>query len=327
MDSQRISKVDIVACTDKWFVMPTGVMMYSICVNNPDTDIVFHIIIDDSVTVDDRYDLEETIAPFVGKTVFFYSSNIIDSRWFPQVKSITFLSKSTYYRLFIAEILPQTIDKVLYLDGDIIVRHSLLPLWNVDLGNYPIGAIPEQCEGDIEFYNRLQIPPQLGYFNAGVLLINMKYWRDHCVVNLFREYMSEHSSDIKYHDQDILNVIFCRTKIWLPIKYNFQQGFLYKKPQYDYWRYEKEVLEARKDPVILHFMGFKPWHVYSRWPIHPFANTFFKYQNQTKWKGMMIDQRPFKVRVLNFVGDMLRKYGLKSPIIAPFQYIDISPID
>ena len=52
--------MDIVASTDKWYVMPTGVMMYSVCVNNPDVEIVFHVIHDDSVTSKDRRDLEET---------------------------------------------------------------------------------------------------------------------------------------------------------------------------------------------------------------------------------------------------------------------------
>ena len=48
-------KMDIVACTDNRFVMPTGVMIQSVCVNNPDVDIVFHIIVDDSVTTDVNY--------------------------------------------------------------------------------------------------------------------------------------------------------------------------------------------------------------------------------------------------------------------------------
>lgn len=43
-------RMDIAACTDRHFVMPTGVMMQSVCVNNPDVDIVFHIIVDDNVT-------------------------------------------------------------------------------------------------------------------------------------------------------------------------------------------------------------------------------------------------------------------------------------
>ena len=61
---QKNLRMDIVACTDKWFVMPTGVMMYSVCVNNPDADIVFHVIHDDSVTTKDRSDFEKTQTGF-----------------------------------------------------------------------------------------------------------------------------------------------------------------------------------------------------------------------------------------------------------------------
>ena len=68
--------MDIVACTDKRFVMPTGVMIQSVCVNNPNVDIIFHIIVDDSVTSDDQHDLEEVVAPFVGKSVTFYHIDV-----------------------------------------------------------------------------------------------------------------------------------------------------------------------------------------------------------------------------------------------------------
>lgn len=59
MEKERI---DIVACAHKWYVMPTGVMMLSVCMNNPDVDIVFHIVTDVSVTVKDpRYDYIDPI--------------------------------------------------------------------------------------------------------------------------------------------------------------------------------------------------------------------------------------------------------------------------
>lgn len=61
-------KMDIEACIDKGFVMPTGVMIYSVCVNNPDVDIMFHVIYDDSVTSEDRRDLEDVVALFKGKS-------------------------------------------------------------------------------------------------------------------------------------------------------------------------------------------------------------------------------------------------------------------
>lgn len=318
--------MDIVACTDKWFVMPTGVMMYSVCVNNPEVDIVFHVIHDDSVTSKDRRDLEETVTVFEGKSITFYHVDVTKFPCFPNITVGMAITQATYYRLMLSEILPKTIRKVLYLDGDMIIRHSLLPLWNTDLKDYAVGAVPGS-ESNPEHYHRLNYPSQLGYFNAGVLLVNLEYWREHDVVKDFMCILQKFPDKLLFHDQDVLNAAFSENKVILPIKYNLHSAFLRKLPKYDYKKYVKEVEEARKNPVIVHFIAEKPWIIYSRQPKHPFASTFFKYQSQTKWNGVKIDKRPFKLRAINYVGDMLRKYGLKPQIQLSNEYIDIAPID
>ena len=320
--------MDIVACTDKWFVMPTGVMMYSVCVNNPDVDIVFHIIIDDSVTGKGMRDLVETVTVFEGKSIAFYHVDVTKFPSFPCVTTRTAITQAAYYRLMLSEILPQTIRKVLYMDGDIIVRHSLLPLWNTDLKGYAVGAMPDiiGIEYSGEFSKRLNYPSQFGYFNSGVLLVNLEYWREHRVVRDFMRYIQEHADILIFPDQDILNALFHDKKVVLPIKYNFICGFLWSSSQYDFGKFGKELREALKDPVIVHFTGGKPWQ-YSRLPQHPFSSTFYKYQRQTRWKGMKVERRSFRLRIVNYVADLLRKYGLKSQIPPLYEYIDIAPID
>lgn len=330
-------RMEIVACTDKWFVMPTGVMMHSVCVNNPDVDIMFHVIHDDSVTSKDRRDLEDVVALFKGKSVEFYPVNEYISKInFPALNDPTLgncpsITRTTYYRLWLAEFLPPTIDKVLYLDGDVIVRHSLLSLWNTDLGDNAIAVVPDGFDGIMEIFQRLGYPSELGYFNAGVLLANLKYWREHMVVKDFLEYLQTHAKDILYHDQDVLNVVFKDKKINLPIKYNLVSSFFWKTPQFDVNKYEKELLEAYNDPVIIHFTNDiasdKPWVAYQR-KSHPFRSTFYKYQNQTKWKGVIYEHRPFKLQVINFIADLLRKWKLKAQLpVNYYDYIDINPID
>ena len=96
MEKERI---DIVACTDKWFVMPTGVMMYSACVNNPDVDIVFHVIHDDSVTSKNRRDLEETVTVFKGKSIAFYHVDVTKFPCFPNLTISSHVTQACYYRL------------------------------------------------------------------------------------------------------------------------------------------------------------------------------------------------------------------------------------
>ena len=317
-------KINIVACLDKGFVMPTGVMVYSACVNTPNVDTDFHFVIDESVTDEDKKSIDDTIGQFQGKHSFYY--NVSD-----HLLNITkFVCKSglpliTYYRLFLTEILPNDIEKVLYLDGDCIVRHSLQPLCDIDLSDYAVGSVFDMYDGDIEFYNRLRYAPEKGYFNAGVLLINLDYWRRHDVINDFIDYLNTYPERIMLEDQDVLNVVFQDKKLAIPIKYNFQMNFLNKIPKWYYWKYEEELTKAQKDPVIVHFAGFyKPWDKRIRHP-HPFDSTFYKYQDQTIWRGQRVERRKLKTRIINNVGTILRKLRLMPP--KESLYKEYPPID
>lgn len=318
-------KIDIVACTDKQFVMTTGVMMQSVCVNNLDIEINFHIVIDDDVTNEDKKDLKDIVAPFLGKTIiFYYASEKISLDKFPALSFKIKLTRAAYFRLFLTDILPNSVEKVLYLDGDVIIRHSLLPLWNMDLTNYAVGAV-RGSEGDMGHFYRLGYSPELGYFNSGVLLINLKYWRDHNVVNDFKDYIKNHSDSILLHDQDVLNVVFKNRKKQIPAKYNLHHGFLVKNPLFDFEKCKDEVLEAREDPVIIHFTAEKPWDADQRHH-HPFSSSFYKYQNQTKWKGETRERRSLILHIRHFISDSIRKLGLKSQE-SIYDFIEIKPID
>ena len=317
-------KIDIVACLDKGYVMPTGVMIYSACANNPDLDIDFHVIIDESISDNDKQDLIDTISPFEGKRCLFYNVNSHLYKNFPLTHS-QWLTLATYYRILLTEILPDSVTKVIYLDGDCIVRHSLLPLWTTDISNYAIGTVFNAFEGQIERFNRLRYSPDFGYFNAGVLLINMDYWRKHQVSNSLIEYINKYPERIAVADQDVMNYVLKDSKISLHPKYNFQTDMLRRTPCFYYWKYEDKVKEAIADPVIIHFTSLeKPWYAYMRNP-HPYISSFVKYQNQTKWKGVKIEKRNLKKRLRNNIGDFLRMIKVLPSLKS--RYIELSPID
>ena len=315
--------IDIVACTDHRNVMPTGVMMCSVCVNNPDVDIQFYVIIDADVTDEDCHDLAAVAAPYSRASVCFYHADEqLLEHPFPKVDDL--ITRASYFRLYLTDILPSSIEKVLYLDGDLVVRHSLKELWNVDLSSYALAAAPDMREDTTDRFEGLGYSKSLGYFNSGVLLINLGYWRDHQATKLFDEFLRDRWEIIRYHDQDVVNYVFREQKMKLPIKFNLQDGFLWKTPEYDWAKYGEEVLAARKDPVIVHFTGEnKPWK-YSCTP-NPFRSTFVKYQKMTKWKGVFIDERPYSMRARNIVGNMLRRMRLLPWIGA--RYMRIAPID
>lgn len=314
--------IDIVACTDRRNVMPTGVMMCSVCVNNPDWDIQFHIITDTDVTERDCDDLTAVVAPYNRVSIRFYRvAEQVLGNPFPRVGNL--ITRAAYFRLYLTDILPSSIDKVLYLDGDLIVRRSLTELWNTDLSGCAIAAVPDKCMDTTDRYEGLGYPKSLGYFNSGVLLINLAYWRQHQATKLFADFMRDRGETIRFHDQDVLNYVFREQKVMLPIKYNFQHGFLKNKPEYDELEYGGEVLEARKDPVIVHFTGDKPWK-FSYDP-NPFRSTFLKYQKMTKWEGVFIDWRPCSIRARNAVGNILRRMRILPK--SQSRFINIAPVD
>ena len=263
------------------------------------------MIVDESVTEEDKQDLKDVAE---GNSIQFYT---VDSRIFSSMPLTEVFSPATYYRLLLPKILPEDLHKVLYLDCDLIVRHSLLSLWETDVDGYALAAVTDNSESDIVIYNRLRYSPSLSYFNAGVLLINLDYWRTNSIDDEIESFIKNHLDRIHYVDQDILNYVLREKKKILPIKYNTQTCFLWvpERALYDYWKYEKEILEAREDPIIVHYIGLKPWIEGSN---HPYKSTFVKYQDETKWKGCIwkVPQRPFMVKVRSHLKNILKEMGL-----------------
>ena len=307
--------MDIASCFDHNFVMPQGIMMQSLCVNNKDAEIVFHLIIDESVTQQDKDDLREIAAKFPAKRVEFYSIESSFFKTLPRLEGQN-LTQATYYRLFLSEILPKYINKVLFLDGDLIVRHSLLPLWNIDISAVALAGVSDVLS-DRGISERLGYPSQLGYINAGVLLINLEYWRGHAVLSQFMDCIAQLGNKLFFHDQDVLNYVFRERKMFLPIKYNLISYFLYDDRQDQRDKHGQQMKVALQDPVIVHFIAeTKPWQRDVKTPHmpHPFATEFKSYQDQTKWKGVFSDFRPIKIRIRQTVGDIARKVGLRKPL-------------
>ena len=300
--------MDIVACTDSKYIMPTGIMMYSVCVNNADSSITFHVIVDKGVTKIQKEELRKTVCTFANKSIMFYRIDDDKYHKLPERQGYPEITQATYYRLDLANIIPPEIDKVLYLDGDIICRKSIVDLWNTDVSLCAVAAIPDPSEAEIEMDNHLHLHPWKGYFNAGVLLINLKWWREKQLTNAFYEYINRHAEWIKYQDQDVLNYVLNEQKKLLPVKYNLCHLFMTLSSGFDTEKYAEQLEEAIHDPILLHYTCGKPWKLSCR---HPYRNTFLKYKSQTIWKEEPLQEdRPLSLRVKKAIGYVLRIFHL-----------------
>lgn len=297
-------QLNVLICPDHNYVMPGCVMLKSLFVNNIFDHINIYAIIDSDVTDADKNELATITKDYSASISFFY----IDSKEIENYPGlgIIHLTKSAYFRLFAADILPYDIDRILYLDCDIIVRHSISDLWNVDINNRAIGCVIDMFSGLIDIYKRLKIPFNLEYTNSGVLLINLDFWRKNQVSSKFVQFIKNYPERIsKLADQDVISYVLKDSKVLLPLKYNVQEGFYYKDKYatFDYWGHEKELKEAINDPVVLHFTGpMKPW---IKGCEHPRKDEFFKYQQQTKWCNEKLKDR--KVSFIIFIKMRLKQ--------------------
>lgn len=281
--------MNIVVCTDHKYIMPCGVLLYSLCKNNSKNKIVFNLIIDESVTENDRENFSNVKKDFQNVELVYYQidGTIFDN--FPNLGNGIYVSKATYYRLYLSEILPRTMNKVLYLDCDMVVRKNILDLWNTNIENVAAAVAPDGMDGLVQLYNRLEYPMEKGYFNAGMMLINLKYWRENGIHERCLNYIKHHYEKIVSHDQDVLNYVLQDSKINVDLTYNFGESFLYKPEvmQFYYAKYKQMIEKTLHDPAIVHFTISKPWKENC---MNPFRSLFFKYRNETIWRRTPIEK-------------------------------------
>ena len=293
--------MDILLCTDNRYVMPTGVLMHSIGVHNQEP-IRYHILVGEGFEERNRLLLEQE-ADKAGSTCYFYSidKSVTSHLPFGREGMPQHVSIATYYRLFITEVLPKDIHKILYLDGDMIVRHSLSDLWNMDIECYPLGAVHDMAEP----LNAARLGLS-SYFNAGMLLINLDYWREHHCLESFLAYIGENEEKIQLHDQDVLNGVFTSLVKWLPLTYNFQNGFILAEPHKQYDRsLQPEIDVCKNDPAIIHYTVYnKPWNVAC---FHPYREEWRKYQRQTQWQDFRYEE-PKPLKLIHYLRNWLFRY-------------------
>ena len=230
-----------------------------------------------------------------------------------------YYSNATYYRLFIAEMYPN-LDKAIYIDSDTIVKGDISKLYNVDLENNLVAACHEQAmvQNDV-FGNYVNINLGLdryNYFNAGVLVINCKLFRDECVLDQFSDIITLYECKVT-QDEDYLNII-CKDRIkWVSDSWNTEI--------YGNIKFKDEEIN-----LIHYIMWHKPWHFTGV----KFEEYFWKYAKMTEFYSDIKD-------ILDNYTDEKRKKDIsssdalvdlaKSEINADIKYVDVKrhrkPID
>jgi lipopolysaccharide biosynthesis glycosyltransferase len=254
---------------DESFITHFAVTLISLLENNRDIDLEIYVIHD----LDNLEKLDRVMGFFKNKYQVTLHLLALNNSVFETFKIDKHLSRATYFRLLIADIIPPYIKSGLYIDSDIIVTGSLNGLavmdFNTDLNDagqpYFLMAVPEN-----DSYNQLRLHemglPVNKYFNAGVLFINFEAWRTAGVSKYLVTIAQKFKEQLLCHDQDVLNIYFMGK--WNQLDYKYNSINLMQRLQ--------EV------PLIIHYAGSsKPWQ---RLNNHPYKTEYFKYFKKRRYK-------------------------------------------
>lgn len=273
--------IHILCSTDDKYVPWCGVMLTSVFETNPGEHIVVYLLTA-GLSQENTAAFRQLEKKYGVQIQFVH----IDASLLAgcSIREGDTVSMATYFRLLSPRFLPEEVEKVIYLDCDIVVNGPIRPLWETDMEGYAFGAVMDESFYKEELYERLQYPKESGYVNAGVQLINLKYWRENGCVERCLNCVLNNQEILTLYDQDAVNKVLYAEKKLISVTYNFQHGFLLWW-QYGYFQGEMkaDIDACTFNPVIIHFDGrSKPWHKDSH---HPYTSYFLHFKDISLWKG------------------------------------------
>ena len=286
-----MEKIHIVLASDENYIQHAAVTITSVLVNKASPYKVIVHFIGGGISPKSLTLLEQCATKYGAEFVYHQ----IDDKVFEDFYVSRHITKAAYYRLMIPMILDSTLEKAIYLDTDMIVRHDIGELWETDIRDYFLGAVlDKRLNEKRSLISHLEMPPNEPYFNSGLLLMNLVKWREHQISEKAIQYIYSHG-DLPFHDQDALNGVLWGK--WYPLdsKWNVITALFHQ-----YYKLNRktllslEQLEAVKDPYIVHFTGpVKPWHFACA---IPYTQDYYKYLRMTPWK----DYRPTDINLKSF---------------------------
>lgn len=288
----RDNHYDVVFTVDKSFTLPLGVAVTSVLMHNENIHIYVFI---DEFNPGEKERLISTVEKFSVPLTIYY----VDASGFKKFPIRGDWSVAVYFRFLAADVLMARCSRMLYVDADVICQGSLDDLFQMDLGEKAIAAVPDPTylqNKDRDEYSRRIGHSGDGYFNAGIMLLDLQKWQDMNITeNAMKMLDDDPEKYVHAQDQDVLNVLFANKVYWLPVKYNTRNNPADTYPA---------------DTALIHYSGSpKPWKefYYSAASCSPFAEV----KEQSFWtdEQMQPPVKPIEYRFMSRKYARLGNYG------------------
>jgi lipopolysaccharide biosynthesis glycosyltransferase len=271
-DAPRAADPVVVACaSDQHYIRPLAAMLRSVVDNFSGGRPLEFFIIQSGISQSDR---ERIVAgwPVNARATWIETSE----SEFAGLPLWGRMPVSTYYKLALPDLLPESTGRALWLDSDVIVLDDIAVLWDTDHGKLPLAAVQDpivprvSSACGIRNWRQLGLEPSSKYFNAGVMLIDVDAWRAERVAERAMDYLKRHHRSVTFWDQEGLNVALAGRWMVLESRWNHNASIPARRA-------------AAELPSIAHFAGgLKPWRYPTR---DQLRSLYYVYLDRTAFAG------------------------------------------
>lgn len=288
--------MNVLYTCDNNYVWLMGISTISLFENNKELHDIVVYLLGENISLENKGLLRSIAKKYnrkinvINVPVLHIPQSLISARW-PQ---------SAFTRLYSGLLLPENVEKVLYMDCDTIISGQLTELETYEFDGKHIFYGIKDCIGS-SYKKNIGLDGNDAYINAGVLLMDLKCLRKVDMNRIIEDYMVLYGKMINYADQDLLNGMFNKKITYLNPKYNvmtiavvhtYREIQMLRKPTNYYSK--QEIEQAIKNPVIIHYttnmIVVRPWFSNSG---HPLRREYEKYFEMSPWKNQKLVNMQF----------------------------------
>lgn len=294
--------MNILYSSDDNYVRISMISIASLLENNMEEKKINIYYIDDGISYSNKEELVNLVKKFKRNLIFIESEKLntefIEKTNYP---------KAGYLRLLISNIISE--DKIIYIDCDTLILGPLKEIWNIELSNYAVAGTLDTVQNYVA--TSIGMETNERYINAGVLLLNLDYWRKNKIEDKIIKFFNQYNGRVPHHDQGVINGVLKNKILIMKPQYNLMsQFFIYKanelKKMYNLKNFysQKQINDAIDKPIIVHFLNKfygRPWELQCKHPL------VLKYDEYAYKYSINLDKKYVKKNKKVLIGETLYK--------------------
>lgn len=287
--------VNIVYAADDNYAEMLGVSLLSLFAESSDVQKINIYIMESDISAVNKSRIEAVCAAYERESPIWIRTKDICHELNMKVAADRG-SLSQYARLFVSSVLPEELDRVLYLDCDTVFQRSVREFWRLDIKGKTVAALMDAFS---KYYRgNIGLQGRDTMFNSGVMLIDLRLWRAKEIEARILDFIMAKKGKVQQGDQGALNAVLYNDVYCFEPRFNavtsffdlaYEDMLVYRKPPVFYA--EGQVRKAVEDPVIIHFttsfMSVRPWVEGCR---HRYVGQWLKYKGMSPWRDIPLRQ-------------------------------------